>query len=91
MLGDTTSSATHIKESFSHGSVPPITLVNRALIELHQNDATAALADVQKAIRQDSYLKEAFETRAMIYDKLSRPEAATADRKAAAKMLYHLD
>jgi serine/threonine protein kinase/Tfp pilus assembly protein PilF len=82
----------HILKAFEHGDVqPPIVYANKAAVELDQGDKTTALKDANKALSLDPWLKEGYQIRAQIYDRLQDPAAATADRSKAAGLLTHLD
>lgn len=90
-LGMKASSLEHIAKAFQAKAVPPIVLVNRAKIGANNGELKQALADANKAVQADPFLKEAFEARAGIRDKLGDKSGATADREKAGKLISHLD
>lgn len=90
-LGMKKEAAQHLAQSFATKVVAPINYVNRAAIELENGDNKAALAAANTAVKQDKWLKEAFEIRAEIKKKTGDATGASADEAEAKKLFSHFD
>jgi serine/threonine protein kinase/lipoprotein NlpI len=90
-LGMKGSAGLHIKNAFQSGELPPIVYVNRATIELKNQQLSAALADANAALDEDRWLKEGYETRARILEAMHKTGEATKDKEKAQSLISHLD
>jgi serine/threonine protein kinase/Tfp pilus assembly protein PilF len=90
-LGMKTEASTHLSKAFTDSTVPPICYVNRAAIELNNNQPRKALADADHAIQIDPWLKEAYSVRSEIHQRLKNTQLASDDKEKSDKLLSHLD
>jgi serine/threonine protein kinase len=91
-LGARAKAAEYIKKAVDPTNLPwPIVFANKAAVELDNGDAKAALDDANKALNADPWLKEGYQVRARVYERLKDAQAASADRAHAAKLMSHLD
>jgi serine/threonine protein kinase len=90
-LGMKTDADAHIAAAFKAKALAPIIYVNRAMIELNNGDTKKALDDANTAVARDPWLKEGFETRAKIRQKLNDHAGAALDLAKAEKLISHLD
>jgi len=81
----------HMQKATADQNVPAIVWVNKAWMELMNNGTNAALSDVNKALKQDPYLKEGYAVRAMIEQKTSNASGANADNEKAKNLVSHYD
>ena len=91
ILGMKASAAEHISKAFRAREVPPIVYVNRANIELNEGNLKKASADADTALKKDPWLKEGYELRARIRDKMKDSVGAEQDRHKAQSLISHLD
>jgi Tfp pilus assembly protein PilF len=80
-----------MQKAVADKDVPAIVWVNKAWIELMNNDNNAALSDVNKALKQDPYLKEGYAVRGMIEQKTGNASGANADNEKAKNLVSHYD
>jgi serine/threonine protein kinase len=90
-LGMKAEANAHMTKAFMAKALAPIIYVNRATMELNNGDAKKALEDANTAISRDPWLKEGFEARAKIRQKLNDAAGAALDRNKAEKLISHLD
>ena len=81
----------HIAKAFQARALEPIVYVNRAAIELNNGNLKKAMEDANTSLSRDSWLKEGFETRARIRQKLNDSAGAALDLSRAEKLISHLD
>jgi Tfp pilus assembly protein PilF len=81
----------HINKAFQAKALEPIILVNRAKIELANGDIKKAQEFADKAVTEDPFLKEAYEARADIRQKLGNAAGAADDTNKAKTLFSHLD
>lgn len=81
----------HMALAFREHSVPPIVYVNRANMELANGDLPAALNDAHQSVKLDQWLKEGYESRSKIYQKMGDAARSKRDSERAAKLTSHLD
>jgi serine/threonine protein kinase/Flp pilus assembly protein TadD len=90
-LGMKDASAKHLAQALIGKEVPPIVLVNKAHIEMNNDQLQQALADAGSAISLDPWLKEAYQVRSEINVKLKNDSAAQSDKQKANELVSHLD
>lgn len=90
-LGMTKEATAHLAQAFKSKSLPPIVYVNRATIELAHSDRKAAMADANKALSIDRFLKEGYQIRAKVNTASGDTAAAQKDADKAAKLFSQLD
>jgi tetratricopeptide (TPR) repeat protein/tRNA A-37 threonylcarbamoyl transferase component Bud32 len=88
-LGNEQSANDHLKKAFELTPDLPANFVNSARIKMHRGDFAGAVADCNRALTLDSRLADAYDTRAIVLEKLGKNNEATDDRKAAAKLHWH--
>jgi tetratricopeptide (TPR) repeat protein len=81
----------HINKAFQAKALEPIILVNRAKIEMANGDIKKAQEFADKAVTADPFLKEAYEARADIRQKLGNAAGAADDTDKAKTLFSHLD
>jgi Tfp pilus assembly protein PilF len=86
-----TEAAKHIKAAINAKELAAIIYVNQAGVELNIGDAAQALKYVNKAIKQDQWLKEGYAMRAAIELKLNDKAGSDKDSDQAKKLVSHLD
>lgn len=80
----------HIKQATDRSS-NPIVLANAAEVALHQGNKDQALKYANNSISVDPFAREAFETRARVYESMGKNEEAERDRTKAKKLVPHMD
>jgi serine/threonine protein kinase len=80
----------HIKQATDRSS-NPVVLANAAEVALHQGDKEKALRHANNSISVDPFAREAFETRARVYEALGKSAEAERDRAKAKKLVPHMD
>lgn len=90
-LKDNAAASKHIAKAFAPPEVPPIVYVNRATIRLNDGDLKGAMDDANSALSKDPWLKEGYEVRASVHEKMNAGNDARLDREKAAKLTSHLD
>jgi tetratricopeptide (TPR) repeat protein len=90
-LGKAKKAQSDIEKAFALPTLPPIVYVNRAAIELNSGMPEKALADLNHAIDQDMFLKEAYALRKTVNEKLGHTKDAEHDAQIEKKLVTHVE
>ena len=91
-LGKEKEAAKHMRQAFETDSQVPIVYATRAAWRvLARGSLIEALADCNKALTQDPWLKEGYVARAVIYRQLGQNDLADKDMEKSKTLLTHIE